>query len=87
MAYVESLRATEGACELLIIAVDPRYQSNGRGAALLRHVEARLVEQGQRLLLVQTSGDDGYARTRFTRGAGTTRQPVCRTTTRSVLIS
>ena len=47
-----------------MIAVDPRYQGQGRGAALLRHVEQCLIERGQRLLLVQTSGEESYARTR-----------------------
>lgn len=64
MAYVEPVRATEGTWELLMIAVDPRFQGMGRGRALVDHVEALLASRGQRLLLVQTSGDDGYARTR-----------------------
>ncbi len=71
MAYVEPVRATDGTCELLMIAVEPRHQGRGRGAALLRHVERLLVERGQRLLLVQTSGEDSYARTRgFYLGCG-----------------
>lgn len=64
MAYVEPVRATEGTCELLMIAVDPRHQGGGRGGALLAHVEAALGALGHRLLLVQTSGEDAYARTR-----------------------
>jgi ribosomal protein S18 acetylase RimI-like enzyme len=51
MAYVELVRATDGTCELLMIAVDPRHQGKGRGAALLRYVERCLVERAQRLLL------------------------------------
>lgn len=64
MAYVEPVRATDGTWELLMIAVDPRHQGAGRGGALVKHVEHTLAARGQRLLLVQTSGDDGYARTR-----------------------
>jgi ribosomal protein S18 acetylase RimI-like enzyme len=64
MAYVEPVRATDGTWELLMIAVDPRHQGQGRGRALVDHVECLLAGRGQRLLLVQTSGDDGYARTR-----------------------
>jgi ribosomal protein S18 acetylase RimI-like enzyme len=64
MAYVEPVRATEGTCELLMIAVDPRYQGQNRGTSLVRYVEDWLVRRGQRLLLVQTSGEDSYARTR-----------------------
>ncbi|MDX2093756.1 MAG: GNAT family N-acetyltransferase [Kofleriaceae bacterium] len=64
MAYVEPVRATDGTWELLMIAVHPSHQSRGRGAALVRHVEQALREQGQRLLLVQTSSEASYARTR-----------------------
>jgi ribosomal protein S18 acetylase RimI-like enzyme len=64
MAYVEPVRATDGTWELLMIAVDPRHQGAGRGGALVKHIEQFLAASQQRLLLVQTSGDDGYARTR-----------------------
>ncbi len=64
MAYVEPVRATEGTCELLMIAVDPRHQGAGRGQALLAQVESTLAALGHRLLLVQTSGEDAFARTR-----------------------
>jgi ribosomal protein S18 acetylase RimI-like enzyme len=64
MAYVEPVRATEGTWELLMIAVDPRRQGAGHGAALVKQIEETLAARGQRLLLVQTSGEDGYARTR-----------------------
>lgn len=64
MAYVEPVRATDGTWELLMIAVDPRHQGAGRGGALVRHIERSLAARGQRLLLVQTSGEVGYARTR-----------------------
>jgi ribosomal protein S18 acetylase RimI-like enzyme len=64
MAYVEPVRATDGTWELLMIAVDPHHQGAGRGGALVKHIEQTLAARGQRLLLVQTSGDDGYARTR-----------------------
>ncbi len=64
IAYVEPVRATDGTYELLMIAVMPDMQSKGRGAALVRHVEQLLVDRKQRLLLVQTSGEESYARTR-----------------------
>jgi ribosomal protein S18 acetylase RimI-like enzyme len=64
MAYIEPVRATDGTWELLMIAVDPRHQGAGRGSALVKHLEHTLAARGQRLLLVQTSGDHGYARTR-----------------------
>lgn len=52
---------------LYFIAVDPRQQGNGIGGALLAHVEDRLRERGSehaRVLIVETSSTDQYARTR-----------------------
>ena len=63
-AYALSLSATDRTWELLMIAVHPDRQGQGRGAALMRHVEAQLRSRGQRLLLVQTSGSPDYALTR-----------------------
>lgn len=64
VAYYEPARATEGTWYLTMIAVRPDRQGQGRGAALMRHIEADLREKGQRALLVETSGDPGFARTR-----------------------
>lgn len=47
-----------------MIAVRPDRQGQGRGAALLRHVEDELRASSQRLLLVETSGLPTYERTR-----------------------
>jgi ribosomal protein S18 acetylase RimI-like enzyme len=47
-----------------MIAVRPDLQGGGRGAALMRHVEQDLREQGQRLVVVRTSGTPQYDRTR-----------------------
>lgn len=65
MAYAEPVRATDGTCELTMIAVDAALQGHGRGTALPRAVEADLAADGQRLLLVQTSGAEQFARTRL----------------------
>lgn len=64
VAYVRPKPATLGTWELLMIAVRPDRQGQGRGAALLRFVEERLRDDGHRLLLVETSGTAEYARTR-----------------------
>ncbi|BDP43843.1 hypothetical protein DAETH_38120 (plasmid) [Deinococcus aetherius] len=64
VAYVLPVTATEGTWELLMIAVRPGLQGQGRGGALLRRVEDDLRSQGGRLLLVQTSGTPDFARTR-----------------------
>lgn len=63
-AFVEPVRATDGVHELLMIAVDAAAQSAGYGGQLLAHVEDDLRARGQRLLLVQTSGQPEFARTR-----------------------
>lgn len=46
-----------------MIAVQPARQGQGRGAAVLRHVEEDLLARDQRLLLVETSGLSQYDRT------------------------
>ena len=54
----------DGVSNLYFIGVHPDRQGQGRGAALLRHVEEDLRGQGVRLLLVETSGADGFQATR-----------------------
>ena len=56
VAYCAPERMTEGTWNLLLIAVHPDFQGQGRGTALLRQVEAMLAARGERLLLVETSG-------------------------------
>lgn len=63
-AYYEPARATDRTWYLTMIAVRSHRQSQGRGAALLRHVEDDLRARGQRLLLVETSGLPAFVRTR-----------------------
>jgi ribosomal protein S18 acetylase RimI-like enzyme len=52
---------------LYFISVDPSRQGDGTGAALVRHVESDLRGRGSdsaRVLIVETSSTDQYARTR-----------------------
>lgn len=60
VAYVASERMTEGTWNLYLIAVHPNHQRQGRGRALLRHVEQILSECGARMLLVETSGLESF---------------------------
>lgn len=60
IAYFAPERMTEGTWNLYLIAIHPQYQRQGRGAALLTHIEKMLVEQGERILLVETSGVDSF---------------------------
>ncbi|MEM0980580.1 MAG: GNAT family N-acetyltransferase, partial [Cyanobacteria bacterium P01_H01_bin.58] len=54
VAYCAPERMTEGTWNLLFIAIRPDRQGQGRGAALIRYVEQTLMDQGARLLLVET---------------------------------
>ncbi|NJM67239.1 MAG: GNAT family N-acetyltransferase [Acaryochloris sp. RU_4_1] len=60
MAYVAPERMTEGTWNLYLIAVHPHRQRQGRGKSLLRYVEQMLTEQGERVLLVETSGTEDF---------------------------
>jgi ribosomal protein S18 acetylase RimI-like enzyme len=64
VAYCGPERMTQGTWNLYLVAVHPARQGQGRGTALLRHVEQALAARGERLLLVETSGLPDFARTR-----------------------
>jgi len=51
---------TEGTYDVYWIAVDPVHQGGGVGSRLLAEVERRLAERRARLVVVETSGRDGY---------------------------
>ena len=71
VAYYAPERMTDGTWNLYLIAVRPDRQRQGRGAALLRHVEQTLTARGERILLVETSGLVSFERTRaFYRKSG-----------------
>lgn len=71
VAYYVPERMTQGTWNLLLIAVHPDRQGQGQGTALLRHIEQALGADGERLLLVQTSGLESFGRTRtFYRSRG-----------------
>lgn len=56
IAYAAPERMTEGTWNLYLIAVHPSRQREGRGAALVRHMEDVVSARGGRILLVETSG-------------------------------
>ena len=71
VAYCAPERMTEGTWNLYLIAIHPDRQREGRGAAMLQHVERRLREQGERILLVETMGIPEFEPVRaFYRSAG-----------------
>ena len=60
VAYVAPERMTEGTWNIYLIAVHPDYQRQGRGASLLSHIEQILIQRGERVLIVETSGLDDF---------------------------
>ena len=71
VAYYAPERMADGTWNLYMLAVRPDRQRQGRGAALVRHVERELAAGGARLLLIETSGLGSFERTRaFYRSLG-----------------
>ena len=64
VAYMAPEKMTHETWNLYWIAVDPGHQRQGRGKAILNHVQKWLIENGQRMLLVETAGvaDFDYVR-------------------------
>ncbi|HUX34423.1 MAG TPA: GNAT family N-acetyltransferase [Gemmatimonadaceae bacterium] len=60
---------TEGTYDVYWIAVHPARQHGGVGTQLLAEVERRLARRGARLVVVETSGREGYDATRRFYGA------------------
>lgn len=62
---------TDGAWNLYLIAVHSAHHGKGIGRALMGYIEDNLAVEGQRILLVETSGNAGFERTRsFYRQSG-----------------
>jgi len=62
--YFAPTAMTDRTWELWWIAVDPAYQGQGLGRALLEFVESRVRAAGGRLLLIETSSTPLYEPTR-----------------------
>lgn len=63
-AYYAPEMMSDGTWNLYFIGVHPDQQGQGRGTSLLNHVEQALIAQGQRMLLVETSGLGRFEQTR-----------------------
>jgi ribosomal protein S18 acetylase RimI-like enzyme len=73
--YAAHEKLTDGAWNMLAIAVLPWLQSKGHGAALVAHAEVALKDRGQRILIVETSSLAAFAKTReFYRKKGYTEE-------------
>lgn len=64
VAYAAPERMTKGTWNIYLLAIHPDYQRQGRGSALLRHIEQTLAAQGERLLLVETLGIESFEQVR-----------------------
>ena len=62
--YAAQEKLTEGTWNMLAIAVLPGCQGSGTGKAIVTHLENDLRNDGHRVLIVETSGTDGFAGTR-----------------------
>ncbi|MEM7536770.1 MAG: GNAT family N-acetyltransferase [Chloroflexota bacterium] len=64
VAYCAPEPMTNGTWNLLMLWMRADRVGKGLGRALVRRVEAKLTELGGRILIVETSGTDGYASSR-----------------------
>ncbi len=64
IAYCAPERMTEGTYNLYAIAVHGNQQGRGVGAQMMEYIENLLRDQGQRILIVETSGLADYDLTR-----------------------
>ncbi len=64
LCYTAPEDLADGTWNMLALAVRPDLQGKGLGAALVRAAEQRLIDKGQRILIVETSGTDDFALTR-----------------------
>jgi GNAT superfamily N-acetyltransferase len=65
--------------EIYILAVDPDYQRQGIGAALINTAHSVMREAGMAMVMVETGDDDGHIASRATyERAGFVRWPVAR---------
>lgn len=64
VVYYQPKVAAPGVWDLTMIAVPRDAHGNGHGTALMRHVEAELAAEGERLLVVETSATDQFVATR-----------------------
>lgn len=71
VVYLAPERMTVGTWNMLLIAVHPDRQGQGRGTNLVKHVEQTFADRGERILLVETSGLPEFENTRrFYRARG-----------------
>lgn len=64
LCYLEPETFADGTWNMLALAILPELQGQALGTALVTAAEDALRAQGQRIVIVDTSGTEGFARTR-----------------------
>lgn len=64
LCYTAPEQLAEGAWNMLALAVHPDLQGKRLGTALVEAAEQHLIGKKQRIVIVDTSGTDAFARTR-----------------------
>lgn len=62
--YAIPEQMTEDAWNILALGVAPRHQGSGAGRQLTQQMEAQIEDQGGRIIIVDTSGTEAFAKTR-----------------------
>ena len=64
LCYAEPEQLADRVWNMLALAVLPKVQGQGIGGKMVAKLEADLIAKGQRMLIVDTSGDSAFERTR-----------------------
>ena len=64
VAYYAPEKFADRIWNLYLIGIAPKAQRKGLGTELLRFVENHLIERGERILIIETSGLGSFERTR-----------------------
>jgi ribosomal protein S18 acetylase RimI-like enzyme len=63
-AYCVPEKLTEGTFNILAIGVLKEFQGKGIGRSIITHIEEQLKDLGKRIIIIETSSEDSYQKTR-----------------------